>query len=247
MTTLVALIVPATSAAVTPVTVGATTPQLGNCWPFGYGADPAGWTPYLGFVYKDIPPFQLNTGDTLAFDLGVPNDVNIQMDIAMAPTLTNGGDQPAAAFTNIVGNTQTPANPVGNAVVGDYELGFKAEAPFSFSGGGLIIRFSNPSASFALGTCTGQAAGGAPGTDTSGFFVERFAPDANGAYPWDNVSTAPGSTIAQFRLTPPAPGPPAAQPAGPTGQRAAALKKCAKKRSHTAKKKCKKKARRLPV
>jgi hypothetical protein len=34
---------------------------------------------------------------------------------------------------------------------------------------------------------------------------------------------------------------------GPTGQRAAALKKCKKKHSHKAKKKCKKKARKLPV
>jgi hypothetical protein len=34
---------------------------------------------------------------------------------------------------------------------------------------------------------------------------------------------------------------------GPTGKRAAALKKCKKKHSHKAKKKCKKKARKLPV
>jgi hypothetical protein len=36
-------------------------------------------------------------------------------------------------------------------------------------------------------------------------------------------------------------------PTGPTGQRAAALKKCKKKHSHKAKKKCKKKAKKLPV
>jgi hypothetical protein len=35
--------------------------------------------------------------------------------------------------------------------------------------------------------------------------------------------------------------------AGPTGRRAAALKKCKKKHSHKAKKKCRKKARKLPV
>jgi hypothetical protein len=34
---------------------------------------------------------------------------------------------------------------------------------------------------------------------------------------------------------------------GPTGQRAAALKKCKKKHSRKAKKKCKKKAKKLPV
>ncbi len=35
--------------------------------------------------------------------------------------------------------------------------------------------------------------------------------------------------------------------ASPTGQRAAALKKCKKKHSHRARKKCKKKAKLLPV
>jgi hypothetical protein len=41
------------------------------------------------------------------------------------------------------------------------------------------------------------------------------------------------------------PTPPAA--AGPTGQRAAALKKCKKKHSRKARKKCRKKAALLPV
>jgi hypothetical protein len=43
----------------------------------------------------------------------------------------------------------------------------------------------------------------------------------------------------------PTPAPPAAT--GPTGERAAALKKCKKKHSAKARKKCKRKARRLPV
>jgi hypothetical protein len=238
--TAIALFAPAPSCAATIVSVDATTPHLGSCFPFGEGIV---WTPYMGFVYENIPPFELKTGDTVAFDLGVPNDVNIGMNIDMAPTLTNGGDTPGALFTNIIGNTQTPTNPHGNAVVGDYELGFKAQAPFSFAGGGLIIRFSNPSPAYALdATCTGQAVGAAGGTDGSGRFVERFSGDADGAYPWSNVTQAAGNWIAQFRITRPDPATP-----GPTGQRAAALKKCKKKHSHKAKKKCKKKARRLPV
>jgi len=42
-----------------------------------------------------------------------------------------------------VQDAQVPVNPGGNTVMGDYELQFTAEAPFSFPGGGLIIRFSN--------------------------------------------------------------------------------------------------------
>jgi hypothetical protein len=46
----------------------------------------------------------------------------------------------------------------------------------------------------------------------------------------------------------PGPGPgPGPSTTGPTGQRAAALKKCAHKKSKKAKKKCKKKAKKLPV
>jgi NHL repeat-containing protein len=51
-------------------------------------------------------------------------------------------------------------------------------------------------------------------------------------------------------VVPPPPGPtpnPTPSGSGPTGQRAAALKKCKKKKSATARKKCKKKANKLPV
>jgi hypothetical protein len=47
--------------------------------------------------------------------------------------------------------------------------------------------------------------------------------------------------------TPPPPPPPPAVTAGPTGQRAAALKKCKKKKSAKARKKCKARAKKLPV
>jgi CSLREA domain-containing protein len=61
-------------------------------------------------------------------------------------------------------------------------------------------------------------------------------------------NTTDGTDIGAFELQspdkPPATNPPAA---GPTGQRAAALKKCKKKKSAKARKKCKRKARRLPV
>src|SRR4051812_31966465 len=105
-----------------PATVG------DQCYPFG-GFEGASWTPYMGFVYKDVPAFQLKTGDKLAFDLVAMNDVDVQLKIELAPTTGNGGDTPSLPFTTVVTNTQTPTNPRGDTTLENYELGFTAEAP----------------------------------------------------------------------------------------------------------------------
>jgi hypothetical protein len=217
-----------------------------NCYPFGLGGIEDGntWTPYMGFVYKDVPAFQLKTGDKLAFDLVAMNDVDVQVKIELAPTTGNGGDTPSPPVTTGVTNTQTPTNPRGDATLENYELGFAAEAPFNFSGGGLIIRFSDPSAGYltdtGMGHCDGVL-GGADSTDPSGFFVERYYGDTDGVTPYDYFDVG---SLAGFRLTL-ADVPTTAPPAAPTGQPAAKKKKCKKRKKHrsaeSAKKKCKKK------
>src|SRR4029450_4188387 len=62
------------------------SPMVGNCIPFGTG-DPAMnlWRPYGAFVYKNVPPFVLDpsTKDVLAFDLGMVNDADIELEIAL--------------------------------------------------------------------------------------------------------------------------------------------------------------------
>jgi len=78
----------------------------------------------------------------------------------------------------------------------------------------------------------------------------RFAPTSAGAKAAKlNITGTPGGTqssaLTGTATAPPPPPPPANT--GPTGQRAAALKKCKKKKSKQARKKCKKKANRLPV
>jgi len=233
----------------TTVNVTPDMPATGgdNCYPFGLGGleDGNTWTPYLGFVYKDVPAFQLKTGDKLAFDLVAMNDVDVQLKIELVPTTGNGGDTPSPPFTTVVTNTQTPTNPRGDTTLENYELGFTAEAPFNFSGGGLIIRFSDPSASYltdtGMGSCDGVL-GGADSADPSGFFVERYYGDTDGVTPYDHFDVG---SLAGFRLTL-ADVPPPAQPAGPAGQPPAKKKKCKKhKKKHhsaeSAKKKCKKK------
>lgn len=192
----------------------------------------------MGFVYKNIPAFDLKTGDTIAFDLSVQNDVDIQLQISMAPTTVNGGDV-ADAYTTVVNNTQVPVNPRGNTVTGDYELQFTAQAPFHFPGGGLIIRFSNPGGAYASDLAPDSTlANLADSTDSSGFFVKRFFNDTDGLAPYSSGDLI---DIAGFRLTiqdiPPA------TPAAPT---TAPKKKCKKKHKRAAvvaKEKCKKKRR----
>lgn len=193
---------PAASSADTgqTITIAPNTPATDNCWPFGsvVGGGGGGWVPNMAFVYKNIPAFQLKPGDQLAFDTNGVNDFDVQLDVALAPTTANGNDVNAKPFTTIVTNSQTPANPRGDTTVGNYDLQFTAQAPFVFPGGGLIIRFSNPSASYAMdGTCAADIVSG-NSTDTSGFFVERAFQDADGVSPWDGTDL---DDIGAFRLT----------------------------------------------
>ena len=168
------------------VTISPAAPAVENCFPFGDGGS---WNPYAGFIYQNVPAFNLLPGDTLAFDLGAMNDVNIELDIAMAPTTVNGGNIQSGSFVQVVSNTQTPANPLGDTIVGNFELQFIAEAPFSFPGGGLIIRFSNPSAAYLTANNCNQVLVNASNTDSSGYFVQRFYQDADGVSPWDTLDT----------------------------------------------------------
>jgi hypothetical protein len=177
----------------------ADPPNTGNCYPFGIAGGGVTWTPFAGFVYKNIPPFELSPGDTLAFDTNAVNNVDVQLDIALSRTTANGNDILAPPyFTTVVTNTQTPLNPRGDTVQGNFEMQFTAQATFSFPGGGLIMRFSNPSAAYATDlSCTGNLVAGAT-SDSSGLFVERFFNDVDGVDPWSPTGT---SNIGAFRIT----------------------------------------------
>ncbi len=180
------------------ITIFPDNPVVSNCYPFGNGGVlGSAWGPFLGFIYKDIPAFNLVPGDTLAFDLGQLNNTAVELDIELAATTVNGGDLPAQPFVKVVSNTHTPLNPNGDDIVGDFEMQFTVEAPFDFPGGGLIIRFSNPSASYALDSDCDQVLVNANQPDTSGFFVERYYQDADGLPPYSNTETG---VIGAFRV-----------------------------------------------
>jgi hypothetical protein len=189
----------ASAASTNTITIGAATPNATNCFPFGgYLADGGGWGPYFAFAYKNIPAFHLRPGDIVAYDLKVPNDTDNRMDVAMAPTTANGNDVNSGPFTTVASNTQTPANPRGDNVTGNYELQWTASAAFAFAGGGLLVRFSNPAGDFATdGSCDASIAGANLASDSSGFFVERTYGDPDGVSPWGITDAG---DIAQFRL-----------------------------------------------
>jgi hypothetical protein len=174
-----------------------------NCLPFGRGTV---WPPYGGFVYKNIPAFALAPGDTIAFDTtDEANDTDIRMNVALAATTSNGSDVPAGPYTQVVPNTELALYPRGDNTPDDFDLKFTAQAPFVFSGGGLVIRFSNPAGAFATDSICQYNLGGAYSTDSSGFFVKRFYGDADGVPPWD---VSDGAQIGAFQIVT-APKPPA--------------------------------------
>ena len=174
-------------------TVTGNSGYTSNCIPFGNG-DPNSYGNYKGFVYQNVPAFTLAVGDTIAFDLGAQNDNDIVMNIAFAATLSNGSDQEDSnGFTQVV-SAGTPSEPRGNNTTGDYELKYTADAPFTFGGGGLIIRFNGAGMFASDGTCD-QVLHGFDSSDSSGFFVTRFYNDSDGSYPWSGMD---GSSIGGF-------------------------------------------------
>ncbi len=148
-----------------------------NCIPFGNNTSYG----FTGFVYRNIPAFELRPGDRISFDLGSLNDVDIRRNIYFAQANTNpvtyaGGSQGVRALSwiKVVNESQVPLNPRGNTVMGDYELTYTAEFPFSFLGGGFIIGFgATPPGTYSDFNCE-QVLTATNSADASNLFYSRF-------------------------------------------------------------------------
>jgi hypothetical protein len=152
------------------------TLQVANCIPFGTNTQFG----FSGFIYRNVPAFQLKPGGHLSFDLGSLNDVDIRRNIYLAVASANpaaGGNSQnisALGWTKVVSDSQVPLNPRGDFVRGNYELTYTAEAPFDFTGGGFIVGFGgSPPGAYADQGCE-QVLVGANSADSSGFFHRRF-------------------------------------------------------------------------
>ena len=170
------IVVTEPSAFVNIVPADSQTLPVANCIPFGdnvtYG--------FTGFIYRNVPPFQLRAGGHFSFDLGSPNDVvvrrNIYFAVANANPAPGGNPQSirALAWTQVASDSQVPQNPRGDTIRGNYELTYTAEAPFNFPGGGFIVGVGGtPPGTFADGGCDQVLVYTTPG-DSSGFFHQRF-------------------------------------------------------------------------
>ncbi len=172
------------------LTIEPRQPSVQSCLGLGAGSNFFGTTPTMGLVYRDIPPFELQVGDRLAFDLGAVNDFDIGTDIEFAPTTVNGGTEAAGAFTTVVSNAQAPIGPVGargDTVLGNFDLIWLVEQPFSFAGGGLVIRFQNSSPTFLMDeTCNQVGVVGNADFDANPAFVTAFFSDDDGLFPYDD-------------------------------------------------------------
>ena len=161
------------------------TPQsptvVTNCIPFGSNRGR-----FSGFIYRNVPPFELTAGMKFGFDLGSPNDLDIRRDIFFAVANKNPGPASvsgnnvvsqgieAVEWLQVVSEEQIPENPRGNSTIGDYELRYTAEANFVFPGGGLIVGFSGvPPATYLDSTCD-QVLVATTSVDASDQFYSRF-------------------------------------------------------------------------
>jgi hypothetical protein len=138
---------------------------------------------------------------------------------------------PAAIYVNVQGSPDGTESTGEGAIVLDrpaspatFDYVYQSASQFQFHQTALVTSSCSPSFSFAYASAY-QAA-----------FVASLAQGAI-----ERFTGSPATVCAR-------PSGPASQPqAGPTGQRAAALKKCKKKRKPQARKKCRKRAKRLPV
>jgi hypothetical protein len=155
---------------------------VANCIPFGNNTD----FEFTGFIWRNVPAFNLDRGERIAFDLGSLNDVDTRRNIWLAvanknpdPPQVEGGnvisqDVRATAWVRVVADTQVPSNPRGDTRIGNYELRYRAGQAFSFPGGGLIAGFgSSPPGAYADFGCE-QVLVRTDWTDPSGYFYARF-------------------------------------------------------------------------
>ncbi|MGQ0814784.1 MAG: Ig-like domain-containing protein, partial [Gemmatimonadota bacterium] len=166
---------------------------VGNCFPFGGNT----FHQFMGFMYRNVPPFSVQPGDRIAFDLGALNSQQARRNIFFsvanknpAPPVRNGNelvsqDVRAVEWIKMVSETQIPDNPHGNTILGDFELVYTSEGSFSFPGGGFLIGFqatsgagSGPFATFVDPGCE-QVLAFTDGTDPSNLFYGRFLQKPN--------------------------------------------------------------------
>jgi cysteine-rich repeat protein len=209
----VALAAPRASADVITIDDGGLPGTAAFPFTCSLGEDGELWLPTMGFVYRNVEPFDLAVGDTIAFDLQMrpadPDDLGFrpQLDIALAhasdPAKPFKPDDQAGSDFTIVGHGAT-ASGAGNRSVQDYDLVYTVDTAFHFPGGGLIIRVSNPQGVLATkgsADCLPVITADMMPTGTNRL-VGTFKLEA-GEYPWtvENTTSVPAVPYVRIRWT----------------------------------------------
>jgi OmpA-OmpF porin, OOP family len=175
------------------------------------------WLPTMGFVYRNVQPFELIPGDTIAFDIdmpaGGPADLGFfpQLDIALAhasdpldpfaPDDLPGGSD----FTLVADDAIAASMGNRNQSGPDYDLVFTVQRPFKFPGGGLIIRVSDPKGVLATKDADACQIAITSDTEPSGTnrLVGTFRREV-GEYPWlrgERIGAGANVPYVQIRWT----------------------------------------------
>lgn len=189
------------------ITYAAATTASGStsCAPFG--ATSFG---NIVFTYRNIAPFTVKAGDKISFDsVGLVNNVNVCRSIYFAVSATpfttcaNVADvvtTTAAGWTKVV---NLGCGGFGNTVVGDFDLEYVIDAPYSFEGGNLLIA-TDVTGAVTDGTCTWNTRDVACSDAPDSYFVSRqmigLAPITN-SITVNNESFNLKRFIGEFRLT----------------------------------------------
>jgi OmpA-OmpF porin, OOP family len=190
---------------------GATPSTVDIPFTCSVGGEGPLWQPAMGFVYRNVEAFALTPGDTIAFDIqmrvGDPADLAFlpQLDIALAhasnPLLPfKPDDLPGSDFT-IVANDAIAASS-GNRIVQDYDLAFTVDRSFTFPGGGLIIRVTDPRGALATRDFTGCLPVITSDLQPSGTnrLVGTFVREM-GEYPWLGENTIASPQVPYVRIS----------------------------------------------
>jgi hypothetical protein len=216
---------------------GDHTPGTGDIDSDGDTVDP-GFVNPLGEDFALAPDSILRDVDPLT--TARPGEF-ITTDLAGENRIDNGArDVGAYEFPFVPEPTFTATSPVSPANDNTPVISGAAEA------GSTVRLYTNAACTTPAGLPASAAAFGSPGIevtvpDNSTTTLHATATDTD-----DHVSacSAASITYVEDSTPPPVVNPPAT---GPTGQRAAALKKCKKKKSKRARASCKKKANKLPL
>jgi hypothetical protein len=219
-----------------PSTEGATPPSAGRT--INTSVTPTGGTVESGGAdLTDSDATSVRSNPTTDAEIRLQTTAPLSAPTLLAPA---GSSVSYTATLNRFGLTAQQTN-VSLALVADSAQGT------TVSGSPTTVMFSSGATSATRSIVVDVPAGTAVGATPAYHFVATYDPTATNGTPLDTETGSTRSFQVTVASTLPPVLPPAPVPTANTGLRAAALKKCKRKKGKQARKRCKKHALKLPV